>query len=70
VASFPIGPIFHGGGLNMTVMSYLDDLDFGLNACPDLIDDVWLLAEGLHLAMADLVAAADASGADTTDVDR
>ncbi len=70
VASFPIGPIVHGGGLNMTVMSYLDDLDFGLNACPDLIDDVWLLAEGLHLAMADLVAAADASGADTTDVDR
>ncbi len=60
VASYPIGPIFDGGGLNMTVMSYLDSLDFGLNACPELIPRVDLLAEGLHLALADLKKAADA----------
>ena len=34
VANYPMGPIIDGGGLNMTVMSYLDQLDFGLVACP------------------------------------
>ena len=29
-----------GGGLNMTVMSYLDQMDFGLLACPDVVTDV------------------------------
>ena len=47
VANFPVGPIMDGGGLNMTVMSYLDQLDFGLQACPDVLPDVWSLAEGL-----------------------
>ena len=32
VANYPVGPIAEGGGLNMTVMSYLDSLDFGLLA--------------------------------------
>jgi len=61
VASYPIGPIFDGGGLNMTVMSYLDSLDFGLNACPELIPDIDLIAEGLSVALADLKKAADAA---------
>lgn len=65
LANFPVGPIIDGTGLNMTVMSYLDQLDFGLLACPDVFDDVWALADGLHLALADLVQAfgvdADAS---------
>ena len=38
LANYPIGPIMDGGGLNMTVMSYLDQLDFGLLACPDVLD--------------------------------
>jgi WS/DGAT/MGAT family acyltransferase len=58
-ATYPIGPIFDGGGINMTVMSYLDSLDFGLNVCPELIPDVWDIAEGLHLALDDLKKAAD-----------
>jgi WS/DGAT/MGAT family acyltransferase len=57
LANYPIGPIFDGGGLNMTVMSYLDQLDFGLLACPDVVDDVWSLADGLHAALDELVEA-------------
>lgn len=55
---YPVGPIFDGGGLNMTVMSYLDHLDFGLLACPDVVDDVRVIADGLHAALAELEVAA------------
>jgi len=58
VANYPVGPIFDGGALNMTVMSYQDSLDFGLQACPDLVDDVWSIADGLRDAMDELVKAA------------
>jgi diacylglycerol O-acyltransferase len=58
VANYPVGPIMDGGGLNMTVMSYLDNLDFGLQACPDVLPDVWSLAEGLQLALDELIEAA------------
>ncbi len=54
VAHYPMGPIFDGGGLNITVMSYMDSLDFGLVACSDLIDDVWSLADGLGEALEQL----------------
>ena len=57
VVNFPVGPIMDGGGLNMTVMSYLDQLDFGLQACPDVLPDVWSLAEGLQHALDELVEA-------------
>jgi WS/DGAT/MGAT family acyltransferase len=57
VSNYPVGPIMDGGGLNMTVMSYLDQLDFGLQACPDVLPDVWSLAEGLQAALDELVAA-------------
>jgi WS/DGAT/MGAT family acyltransferase len=57
LANYPVGPIIDGTGLNMTVMSYLDQLDFGLLACPDVLDDVWALADDLHAALAELVAA-------------
>ena len=54
VAHYPMGPIFDGGGLNITVMSYLDQLDFGLVACADLVPDVWSLADGLAAALEEL----------------
>jgi WS/DGAT/MGAT family acyltransferase len=54
VAHYPMGPIFDGGGLNITVMSYLDSLDFGLVACADLIPNVWQLADGLGAALEEL----------------
>jgi WS/DGAT/MGAT family acyltransferase len=64
VATYPIGPIFDGGGLNITVMSYMDSLDFGINACPELVSNVDEIAQGLHLALEELNKAADAANAD------
>jgi len=57
---YPLGPIYDGGALNITLMSYRDRLDFGLVACPDLLPDVWMIADGLGEALAELVDAADA----------
>ena len=65
ISNYPVGPIIDGTGLNMTVMSYLDQLDFGLLACPDVLDDVWALADALHTALDELV---EATGVDTAAV--
>src|SRR3546814_14926975 len=48
-ANYPVGPIIDGTGLNMTVMSYLDQLDFGLLACPDVLHDVWVQIGRAHV---------------------
>jgi hypothetical protein len=58
VANYPVGPVMDGGGLNITVMSYLDQLDFGLQACPDVLPDLWSLADALPTALDELVKAA------------
>jgi diacylglycerol O-acyltransferase len=63
-ATYPVGPITDGGGLNMTVMSYLDNLDFGLLACPDVLPDVSAVGRGLTDALAELEKCADAVSAD------
>ncbi|MGI8664359.1 MAG: WS/DGAT/MGAT family O-acyltransferase [Acidimicrobiales bacterium] len=59
VAHYPMGPIFDGGGLNITVMSYLDHLDFGVVSCTDLIEDAWVLTDGLNEALDELRALAE-----------
>jgi WS/DGAT/MGAT family acyltransferase len=51
VAHYPMGPIFDGGGLNITLMSYMDSVDFGVVACSDVVDDVWSIADGLGEAL-------------------
>jgi WS/DGAT/MGAT family acyltransferase len=70
VANFPVGPIMDGGGLNMTVMSYLDQLDFGLQACPDVLPDLWSLADALPAALDELVAATGVDPADAEKLSR
>jgi len=42
-------------------MSYMDSLDFGLVACSDLIDDVWLIAEALSESLEELKKAVHAA---------
>jgi diacylglycerol O-acyltransferase / wax synthase len=37
---YPVSMIVEGQGLNITVQSYLDNLDFGLVCCPELVPDV------------------------------
>ncbi|MGE2833539.1 WS/DGAT/MGAT family O-acyltransferase [Mycobacterium sp. SMC-4] len=56
-AMYPLGPIFHGSGLNMTVMSLNGNLDVGIVSCPELLPDLWNLADNFAPAMAELVAA-------------
>lgn len=57
-AMYPLGPIFHGSGLNITVMSLSGKLDVGLISCPSLVPDLWEMADDFGVAMEELLAAA------------
>jgi WS/DGAT/MGAT family acyltransferase len=54
---FPSSVILEGMGLNTTVISYGDRLDFGLHVDPDLVPDPWVIANAIPEAMAELLAA-------------
>jgi diacylglycerol O-acyltransferase len=54
VALYPLGPIFDGMGLNITVLSYLDTVGFGLVACRELVPDLERLAGYTSDALAEL----------------
>jgi diacylglycerol O-acyltransferase / wax synthase len=56
-AMYPLGPIFHGSGLNITVMSLSANLDVGLISCPELVPDLWEMADEFAVAMEELLAA-------------
>ncbi len=55
-AMYPLGPIFHGSGLNITVMSLSGKLDVGLISCPELLPDLWAMADDFAVAMEELLA--------------
>ncbi len=57
-ASYPIGPLLEGGGLNISVMSYLDHIDFGFVVCPEVVEDPWEFANAASEAFAELEKAA------------
>jgi len=57
VATYPMGPVSEGAGLNVTVLSYLDNVDFGFLACTEQVPDVNTMAADVELAMAELLAA-------------
>jgi len=57
LATYPLGPLLAGCALNITLFSYVDHVDVGLVACPDIIDDVDIIAESLPAALHDLSAA-------------
>jgi diacylglycerol O-acyltransferase / wax synthase len=56
---FPVSVITEGQGLNITVQSYLDRLDFGLICDPDLVPDVDAMLDAI---LADLAALARSAG--------
>jgi diacylglycerol O-acyltransferase / wax synthase len=56
VAAYPMGPVMQGAGLNVTVMSYMDNVDIGFMACRELVPDVWDLPGYVDEAMSELLA--------------
>ncbi|HEX2015289.1 MAG TPA: wax ester/triacylglycerol synthase family O-acyltransferase [Solirubrobacteraceae bacterium] len=60
-ANFPVSVITDGMGLNITVMSYCGNLDFGIVADRDQMPDVWKLIDWLGDSLAELLAASGAS---------
>jgi len=58
VAIYPFGPLMLGMGLNMTVMSYIDSVDFGLQVDPELVPDPWAISDRIPEALAELTKAA------------
>jgi WS/DGAT/MGAT family acyltransferase len=54
-AHFPLSAIFHGLGLNVTIVSYGDQVDWGIAGDPEQIDDAWGLAEAIVAAQAELL---------------
>ncbi|MFY9588940.1 MAG: wax ester/triacylglycerol synthase family O-acyltransferase [Actinomycetota bacterium] len=57
VAMYPLGPIFDGAALNITVVSYMDQLFVGLIGCREVVD-LWAIAGHIPEAFAELSKAA------------
>jgi diacylglycerol O-acyltransferase len=55
-AHYPMSAIFHGLGLNITVVSYGDQVDWGVVGDPEQIGDAWELSDALRAAQAELTA--------------
>jgi WS/DGAT/MGAT family acyltransferase len=53
-ANFPVSVIADGMGLNMTVMSYRDHVDFGLVGDRKLVGDLWPMMDGLEASLDEL----------------
>jgi WS/DGAT/MGAT family acyltransferase len=58
LALHPVPPVVLSQGLNVTVMSYLDSVDFGFTVDREMIPDPWAMAEGVHVAVDELKTAA------------
>ena len=52
--AYPMGPVLEGAGLNITVLSYVDSVDIGFIAAPDLVPDLWDLADDVVPAFEEL----------------
>lgn len=55
---YPLGPVFHGAGLNVTVMSYADRVDIGILGARELVPESWSITEALRVELEDLLEAA------------
>jgi diacylglycerol O-acyltransferase len=59
VGAYPLGPISEGAGLNITVMTYAQHVDFGFVTSPSLFDDVEKLAGLIPAAARELLTASE-----------
>jgi diacylglycerol O-acyltransferase / wax synthase len=67
---YPLGPVLGFAGLNITVMSLNGELGIGIIACPDLLPDLWGLADAFPDALKELLecSAAQPEGSDPPDL--
>jgi diacylglycerol O-acyltransferase / wax synthase len=54
---FPCSIILEGMGINCTVISYMDRVDFGFIVDPRLVPDPWRVASGISAALGELMEA-------------
>jgi diacylglycerol O-acyltransferase len=54
VELFPLGPVFDGAALNVTVLSYRDTLNWGFLAGREAMPELWDLANAVPEALAEL----------------
>lgn len=54
LATYPVSIVWHGYALNITVNSYLDNLEFGLIACRDTVPKVQRMLDYLEAALVEL----------------
>ncbi|MCV7377392.1 diacylglycerol O-acyltransferase [Mycobacterium alsense] len=52
---YPLGPIIGSAGLNITVMSLNGALGVGIIACPDLLPELWGIADAFPEALKELL---------------
>lgn len=62
LAIYPFGPLIESVGLNLTVISNMGNVDFGVLSCGDMIADPWPIADGWASAVDDLAKAARERG--------
>ncbi|HEX2233309.1 MAG TPA: wax ester/triacylglycerol synthase family O-acyltransferase [Thermoleophilaceae bacterium] len=53
-ANFPVSAVLHGVGLNITVLSYRDHIDFGIVADREQVDDTWSMVRSAAEALDEL----------------
>jgi WS/DGAT/MGAT family acyltransferase len=66
VAAYPMGPVFEGAGLNITVFSYMGSVDFGFNAAANAVPDIWELASCVKPAFEELANVAGVARAEAS----
>ena len=52
--NFPVSVITDGVGLNITCLSYMDHIDFGIVVDRDMVDDAWPLMDAMRDALDEL----------------
>ena len=55
VSMLPLGPPIEGAGLNITVLSYLDRIDWGFIACRELAPRLQDMADAVEVAHEELL---------------
>ncbi len=61
---YPLGPLLVGAGLNITVMSLNGALGVGIISCPDLVPELWGMADAFSDALKELLICRDVPSAE------